>query len=234
MAIILEKGGDTHRINLEKPSGRPLAGEIVINLDWNKGGFLKNLFGNAVDLDLGCFYEMRDGKKMLIDGLQFSHGRGGDRHHATRQGCYDQAPYIWHQGDDRGRGSSSGETILVNPNGANQIKRIIIYTFIYEGVAKWSETNAVVKVKVPGSEDVVVEMGQQSSNKRFCAIAQLDFGTDNSINRGNVSKIACKGIILRKRCQVFQKKSFSRLEDRRSWMEERLEDNSFLKLSSSL
>lgn len=24
-------------------------------------------------------------------------------------------------------------------------------------------------------------MGQQSSNKRFCAIAQLDFGTDNSI-----------------------------------------------------
>ena len=41
MAIILEKGGDTHRINLEKPSGRPLAGEIVINLDWNKGGFLK-------------------------------------------------------------------------------------------------------------------------------------------------------------------------------------------------
>lgn len=181
MAIILEKGGDTHRINLEKPSGRPLMGEIVINLDWNKGGFLKNLFGKAVDLDLGCFYELRDGKKMLIDGLQFAHGRGGDRHHATRQGCYDQAPYIWHQGDDRGGGSSSGETILVNPNGANQIKRIVVYTFIYEGVAKWSETNAVVKVKVPGSEEVIVEMGQQSSNKKFCAIAQLDFGTDNSI-----------------------------------------------------
>ena len=49
-----------------------------------------------------------------------------------------------------------------SPNGANQIKRIIIYTFIYEGVAKWSETNAVVKVKVPGSEDVVVEMGPVS------------------------------------------------------------------------
>jgi len=181
MAIILEKGGDTHRINLEKPSGRPLTGEIVINLDWNKGGFFKNLFGNAVDLDLGCFYEMRDGKKMLIDGLQFSHGRGGDRHHVTRQGCYDHAPYIWHQGDDRGGGASSGEIILVNPNGVSQIKRIIVYTFIYEGVAKWSETNAVVKVKIPGSDDVIVKMGQQSSTKRFFAIAQLDFGTDNSI-----------------------------------------------------
>lgn len=181
MAIILEKGGDTHRINLEKSSGRALTGEIVINLDWNKGGFFKNLFGNAVDLDLGCFYEMRDGKKMLIDGLQFSHGRGGDRHHVTRQGCYDHAPYIWHQGDDRGGGASSGEIILVNPNGVSQIKRIIVYTFIYEGVAKWSETNAVVEVKIPGSDDVIVKMGQQSSTKRFCAIAQLDFGTDNSI-----------------------------------------------------
>ena len=180
MAIILEKGGDTHRINLEKPSGSPLTGEIVINLNWEKGGYIRNLFDNSVDLDLGLFYEMRDGKKMLIDGLQFSHGRGGGRHQVTRQGCYDKAPYIWHQGDDRGGESSSGETILINPNGANQIKRIIIYTFIYEGVAKWSETNAVVKVNVPGSEDVVVEMGQQSSNKRFCAIAQLDFGTDNS------------------------------------------------------
>ena len=138
MAIILEKGGDSHRINLEKPIGKPLTGEIIINLDWNKGGFFKNLFGNAVDLDLGCFYELRDGKKMLIDGLQFSHGRGGNRHHQTRQGCYDNAPYIWHQGDDRGGGSSSGETILVNPNGVSQIKRIIVYTFIYEGVAKWS------------------------------------------------------------------------------------------------
>lgn len=181
MAIILEKGGDTHRINLEKPSGRPLTGEILINLDWNKGGLLKSLLGGAVDLDLGCFYELRNGRKQLIDGLQFSHGRGGNRHQVTNQGCYDQAPYIWHQGDDRGGGASSGETILVNPNGASQIKRIIVYTFIYEGVTKWSETNAVVKVKVPGSEEVIVEMGQQVSNKRFCAIAQLDFGTDNSI-----------------------------------------------------
>lgn len=158
-----------------------MTGEIVINLDWDKGGFLKNLFGNAIDLDLGCFYELRNGQKMLIDGLQFSHGRGGDRHHVTRQGCYDKAPYIWHQGDDRGGGSSSGETVFVNPIGVNDIKRIIVYTFIYEGVAKWSETNAVVKVKVPGSEDVIVEMGQQVSPKKFCAIAQLDFGGDNSI-----------------------------------------------------
>ncbi len=90
MAIILDKSGDKHRINLEK--GIPLTGEIKINLDWSKGGLMKRVFGGGdIDLDLGCFYELREGKKMLIDGLQFSHGRGGDRNHQTRQGCYTQS-----------------------------------------------------------------------------------------------------------------------------------------------
>ena len=160
MAIKLEKTGDTHRINLEK-SPRAITEEIIINLDWSKGGFFKQLFGGAIDLDLGCFYELRDGTKMVIDGLQFSHGRGGAKDKVTRQGCYTQKPYIWHQGDDRGGGASSGETIMINPKGI--------------------ETNAVVKVKVPGQEEVVVEMGQQFSSNKFCAIAQLDFGGDNSI-----------------------------------------------------
>lgn len=93
MAIVLEKSGDQHRINLEK-GGSSFSSEIIINLDWSKGGVLKQMFGGAIDLDLGCFYEMRDGSKMLIDGLQFSHGRGGNRHQVTRQGCYNQKPYI--------------------------------------------------------------------------------------------------------------------------------------------
>lgn len=180
MAIILEKSGDKHRIDLTKV-GRTIIGEIKINLDWSKGGLLKQMFGKPIDLDLGCFYELQDGKKMLLDGLQFSHGRGGNRDQQTRQGCYTKTPFIWHKGDDRGGSSESGETILVNPIGIPNIKRIIVYTFIFEGVAKWADTNAIVKVSVPGCEDVVVQMGKQSSMKRFCAIASIEVNTDNSI-----------------------------------------------------
>lgn len=61
MAIELRKTGDKHRINLEKTKALP--GEIKINLDWSKGGFLKKIIGGAIDLDLGCFYELKDGKK---------------------------------------------------------------------------------------------------------------------------------------------------------------------------
>ncbi len=180
MAIELKKGGDTHRIDLTKRTGSNLNGEITINLDWSDGksGFL-GIFKNAIDLDLGCFYEMRDGTKMLIDGLQFSHGRGGNRNQQTRQGCYTSAPYIQHYVDVIAGGP--GETITAMPLVVDSIKRIIVYTFIYEGVARWAETDAVVKVIVPGVETVEVKMGQQNSNKKFCAIAQLDFNGDNSI-----------------------------------------------------
>lgn len=179
MAIILEKSGDKHRINLGK--GNHTQGEIRINLDWSKVGLIKSIIGKDIDLDLGCFYELRDGSKTLIDGLQFSHGRGGGRDTQTNQGCYSKPPYIWHKGDDRGSFSESGETILVNPSGIPHIKRITIYTFIFEGVARWAETNAVVKISVPDNEDVIVEMGKQESSKRFCAIASIDINVDNSM-----------------------------------------------------
>jgi len=64
--ITLEKSGQSARISLDKGSR-----EVVINLNWTQGR-------NAVDL--GVFYELRSGQKFVIDGLQFSHGRGGPRH----------------------------------------------------------------------------------------------------------------------------------------------------------
>ena len=182
MAIVLKKGRDAYRIDLNKYSGQKVTGEITINLVWSKGngrGGFFGLFQKDIDLDLGCYYEMRDGSKFAIDALQFAHGQGGPRDKQTRQGCYTKPPYIWHYGDVRTGGS--GETICVNPAGINAIKRILIYTFIYKGVARWRETDAVVKVTVPGVETVEVQLGEQTSNKKFCAIAQLDFDVDDSI-----------------------------------------------------
>lgn len=182
MAIVLEKSGDKFCINLGKSGlDKAEAGEIRINLTWSKGGFFKRLFGNDVDLDLGCFCELRDGTKRLIDALQFSKGRGGLRDRQTAQGCYTQSPFIWHTGDDRGSKTESGETILVNPAGLAEIKRITVYTFIYDGVAQWHQTDAVVRISVPGCDDVIVEMGSQSSDKIFCAVASIEIGADNTM-----------------------------------------------------
>lgn len=180
MAIRLTKDGDKHIFNLGK--GNSPQGEIVINLTWNQGGFLRSLIGKSIDLDLGCYYELRSGERTVIDGLQFSHNRGGRRNERTRQGYYTASPYIWHSGDDRGGSSSSGENILVNPVGISEIKRIIVYTFIYEGAARWEETNAIVRVSVPRVGEVMVEMGKQSSSQAFCAIAQIEFSNSGEVS----------------------------------------------------
>ena len=59
--------------------------------------------------------------------------------------------------------------------------RCLSYTFIYEGAAQWAQTDAVVKVSVPGNEDIIVKMGEQNTNKKFCAIASIEIGDDNSL-----------------------------------------------------
>ena len=191
--IVLEKSGDAKRINLAKDSsGKALSGEITINLNWsqekveakNTGflGSLKNMFSgsSAIDLDLGCFYELRNGKKMVIDGIQFAHGKGGTRSQSSNQGRYTGEPWIWHSGDDRS-GGGNGENILLNPLGISELKRMTIYCFIYQGVANWSQTNAIASIKVPGNPDIDVEMGKQTSTKMMCALAEIDFDGSEGI-----------------------------------------------------
>ncbi|NDW10521.1 stress protein [Dysgonomonas sp. 520] len=184
--ITLEKQGDSHKIDLTKGDS-DLSKEIVINLNWTqdtkeKKGFFSKLFsGNSeVDLDLGCFYELNDGQKSVIDGLQFARGQGGPKNRLTRQGYYTGAPWIWHTGDDRA-GTGQGENILVNPQGMKDLKRIVVYCFIYEGVAKWDQTNAVATIKVSGNPDIVIEMGKQYSSQKFCALAEILFDQGNSL-----------------------------------------------------
>lgn len=177
--VTIQNQGDTHSIDLTKKE--TTSKEIVINLNWSQGetkkSFFANLLGgsNAIDLDLGCYYELADGQKNCIDGVQFSKGNGGPKDRKTRQGRYIDSPWIWHTGDDRGASAGSGENIIVNPNGVSGIKRMIIYCFIYDGVAKWAETNGVVTIKVFGNPDIEVEMGMQSDPRKFCAIAEINF-----------------------------------------------------------
>jgi tellurite resistance protein TerA len=182
MAIKLEKQGDSHKIDLEKQVNNSLK-EIVINLNWSQekqSGWSKFWSGNkSTDLDLGIWYELQDGAKLCIDGLQFAHEQGGAKNVVTRQGCYTQKPWIWHTGDDLSGSSAEGENILINPQGISDLKRITVYTFIYEGVAKWAETNAVVTVRIPGNPDIVVEMGEQYTDKKFCAIAEILFDNNS-------------------------------------------------------
>ena len=141
MAINLNKG---QKINLSKTSNSGL-GEILVNLNWNSRpvnqGFLKSLFGgnNGIDLDLGCLYELKDGRKGAVQALGNSFGN------------LSVAPFISLDGDDRSGSSAEGENLRINGNQIIQFKRILVYTFIYEGVANWQQADATVTIRLSKS-----------------------------------------------------------------------------------
>lgn len=158
--VELRKG---EKVNLRK-TGSTL-GEILINLNWSQPQKRGGLFSAApkpIDLDLGCLFELKDGRKGSVQAL----GRAF--------GSLEMPPYISLDGDDRSGSSANGENLRVNGKMISQIKRILVYTFIYEGAANWREANGVVTVKCPGSQEIIVRMDEYGSNLPMCAIALLE------------------------------------------------------------
>lgn len=167
--ITLKSKGDSYALKQKTSSG-----ELLINLNWSqkspgdgqKKGFMSKLFGGGskeTDLDLGCLFEMRDGQKGAIQPL-------GDT-----LGDFVHPPYIYHLGDDRTGALAQGENMKINLAHTDALKRVLIYTYIYEGVPNWSETDAVVTVKAPGHPLIEVPMGDQRDPRSFCAIALVEF-----------------------------------------------------------
>ncbi len=172
MAIELSKKGE--KINLEKKSSSPL-GEIIINLNWNqtqqKKGLLSSFFtARAVDLDLGCLFELKNGSKGAVQALGNSFG------------SLNNAPYISLDGDDRTGSSQNGENLRINGSMISQIKRVLVYTYIYEGAANWKQVDGVITVKCPGSQDIIVRMDEYNSNLGMCAIAMLENVNDETFS----------------------------------------------------
>lgn len=171
MAINLQKG---QKVNLTKKSTG--LGEILVNLNWNSTpvnkGFFASLFGSnqGIDLDLGCLYELKDGTKGCVQAL------------GNAFGSLNQEPFISLDGDDRTGESTDGENLRINGNKVSDIKRILVYTFIYEGVANWKQADATVTIKYPGAEDIIVKMDSFDTNDKMCALALLENQNDETFS----------------------------------------------------
>lgn len=170
MAVELRKG---QKVNLEKQSGKAL-GEILINLNWSQPPEKKflgiSLGRDSIDLDLGCLYELKNGRKGCVQAL------------GNAFGSLDSVPYIALDGDDRSGAAANGENLRVNGGKIAAIKRILVYTFIYEGVANWKSADGVVTLKCPGSQDLIVRMDDYSSSQKMCAIAMLENQNDQTFS----------------------------------------------------
>ena len=171
MAISLQKG---QKVSLKKTSSAGL-GEILVNLNWNakpvSKGLLSSLFsGSGIDLDLGCLFELKDGSKGAVQAL------------GNAFGSLNQAPYISLDGDDRTGAAAAGENLRINGNQISRIKRVLVYTFIYEGVANWQQADATVTIKYPGAEDLIVKMDSFNSSQKMCGLALFENVNDETFS----------------------------------------------------
>jgi tellurite resistance protein TerA len=146
-------------ISLTKTTGA--SGQMRVNLNWNqgKGGGLFHK-SQAIDLDLGCLYELQDGRKGVVQALGNSFG------------SLTSAPYIHLDGDDRSGTATGGENLLVNLDHLGEIKRVVVFAFIYEGVPAWDKADGVVTLYPQGAEPIEVRLDEHSGT-RMCAVALL-------------------------------------------------------------
>ncbi len=173
--VVLKNKGDSIEI---KPKGSSTGSEIVVNLNWSQKGkgdqkksssFFSRLVGSpssgAIDLDLGCLFEMRDGRKGAIQALGNSFG------------SYDNPPYIRHLGDDRTGAVAEGEFIRVNGQFVQELKRILFYAFIYEGIARWNEADGMVTIKHAGAPEIVIQLDDHRDSMGMCALALFEISS---------------------------------------------------------
>ncbi|MEM7617826.1 MAG: Tellurium resistance protein TerA [Pseudomonadota bacterium] len=132
-------------------------------LNKNKGSATRTKKSSGVDLDLGCLYELQNGKRGAIQAF-------GDNY-----GALDQAPFVHLSGDER-TGDAEGEDELITVNGAQwaEIKKIVIYIYIYSGADNWQAVKPQIQVRVPGEKTMVVSLHAKREELALCAVASIE------------------------------------------------------------
>lgn len=177
-AEFLSKPGQTAIVNPTKEGIK----NFEIGVAWDnvkpkkptpqKDSFLKKILGSkdkivqssgGVDLDLGCLYELQNGKRGAIQGF-------GDNF-----GDLENTPFIHLTNDERsGDKEGEDEMIIVNGKQWDQIKRLVVYIYIYDGADSWASVRPQIQVRVPQEIPMVVSLGAKKQELSVCAVAGLE------------------------------------------------------------
>jgi tellurite resistance protein TerA len=145
---------------------------IHIGLAWDNmvvekaGGFMgliKKMQKQGVDLDLGCFFELTNGTRGVLQPF------------GNLFGALDKIPYIKSSGDERtGDADGDDEVLTINGQKWPEIKRVLIYTYIYKGAVDWSKIKPEVNIKIIDSEaPIIIKPGLKTTNMTVCALATI-------------------------------------------------------------
>ncbi len=115
-----------------------------------------------VDLDLGCLYELADGTKGVVQPLG---GFFGD---------VNSPPYVKLSGDDRFGSGGSGETIYVNLDHRDDIKRLLVFVYIYDQTPAFDRTHAIVTLYPSNGPRIEIGLDERQPQARSCAVVLIE------------------------------------------------------------
>ncbi|MDD3020153.1 MAG: Tellurium resistance protein TerA [Alphaproteobacteria bacterium] len=167
-ADFLGKRNDT--LSVSPPAGG--FDEIRIAAAWDNktvedqsllGRLFKRSKAVDIDLDLGILYELKDGTRGAIQAF-------GDL-----LGAYNNPPYLSLSGDER-TGNVQGDDEFIHLNGKHwpEIKRILIYVYIYQGAYDWAMVRPQIHIRIPDNNPMVVTLSSHQKGLGLCAIAGVD------------------------------------------------------------
>ncbi|MGX6605937.1 TerD family protein [Micromonosporaceae bacterium Da 78-11] len=158
-------------------------GTLRVNLNWTARPAPGSRFQKsdpAIDLDLAALYEYTDGSKGVVQALgetfRDRHTFGGD-------------PICWLDGDDRSGTNSGGENLFVDLRHAAAVRRILVFTFIYQGAPNWAAANGVVTVRPAAGPEIEVLLDEHDDRASMCAIAMLENSGNDLVVRREVQYV---------------------------------------------
>ncbi|MFF2651994.1 Tellurium resistance [Streptomyces sp. NPDC058045] len=126
-----------------------------------------------VDLDLGCLYELTDGSKGVVQPL------------GEFLGDFNGPPYVKSTGDDR-FGSGSGETMYVNLDHRESIKRLLVFVYIYDQTPAFDRTHAIVTLYPSSGPRIEIGLDERAPQARSCAVVLLENNKGDLVVRREV------------------------------------------------
>jgi len=126
-------------------------------------GLIKKKRKANIDLDLGCLYELEDGTRGAIQAFGKLFGK------------IKEPPYIRLSEDER-TGDSDGddEFMMINGRKWPEIKRILVYVYIYDGAMDWAQVKPQIQIRVPNQPPIVVTLSAHMKDLGLCVIAGLE------------------------------------------------------------
>ncbi|MFN3826528.1 MAG: Tellurium resistance protein TerA [Micavibrio sp.] len=165
---LLNGFGETMAVN--KPAGG--FQDIVVAASWDNikveesgffGKFFKKVTKQGVDIDLGCLYEMHNGERGCLQAF-------GDMF-----GTYDEEPFIHLSGDERtGNKEGDDEGMHVNGEKWDNIKRMLVYVYIYCGSVNWDAVKPKIHIRIPGEQPLTITPAIKKTDLPVCAVAMME------------------------------------------------------------